>query len=37
MIDAAVDMLTQEGSVGAILLKALPVAVMLVRLATHIF
>ena len=37
MIDAAVDMLTQDGSVGSILLKALPVAVMLVKLATHIF
>lgn len=37
MIDAAVDMLTQDGSVGSILLKALPVAVMLVKLATHLF
>ena len=37
VIDAAVDMLTQDGSVGSILLKALPVAVMLVRLATHLF
>ena len=37
VIDAAVDMLTQDGSIGSILLKALPVAVMLVRLATHLF
>jgi hypothetical protein len=37
VIDAAVDMLTQDGSVGSILLKALPVAVMLVRLASHLF
>lgn len=37
MIDAAVDMLTQDGSVGSILLKALPVAVALIKVASHLF
>ncbi len=37
MIDAAVDMLTQDGSVGSILIKALPVAVALIKIASHLF
>ncbi len=37
IIDAAVDTLTNQGSVATILIKALPIAVMLVRLATRLF
>ena len=36
MIDAAVEMLTGDG-VGSILVKALPIAVALIKLATHLF
>lgn len=37
LIGAALDMLTQEGTVGSILLKALPIAVTLIKIATKIF
>jgi hypothetical protein len=37
MIDTALDKLTREGSVGSILLKTLPVAVMLVKIAAQLF
>jgi hypothetical protein len=37
IIDSAVDTFTQDGSVAMILIKALPIAVMLVRLAGKLF
>ncbi len=37
IIDSAVETLTAQGSVAMILLKALPVVVMLVQLATKLF
>jgi len=37
VINAAIDTLTQDGSVAMILLKALPIAVMLVKLASKLF
>lgn len=37
VIDAGLEMVTQQGTIGSLLLKALPVAVMLLKLATKIF